>query len=92
VQAAKMFITHNISYRMGNRMAEKVPQFPKKLKEMLVKLPAPEAVEIMDEIHKVAWVVDNNNNNKASMIQDLIDERVSKLSSQQLVEILGPKK
>lgn len=65
-------------------------QIPEKLKVILAKLPSPEAIEVLEEIHAQAQNNNNNNNNVDSQLENRFLDRISKMSSKQLLDILGP--
>lgn len=70
--------------------AEITAQFPESLKKVLGELPTLEAISILEDIGAAAWIVDNNNNNnsKTSLIDDRINEQLSQMDPDRLVEML----
>jgi hypothetical protein len=64
-------------------------EIPTSLKVILEKLPSPEAIQVIEDIGKTAWIVDvNNNNNKASTFEDQIMDKLSKLPNERLAEMI----
>jgi len=67
-------------------------EIPHSLRNVLDKLPSAEAIRIIDDIGKVAWVVDNNNNNNAKgSLEQRFLEKLTVLDPVRLKEILETK-
>ena len=67
-------------------------EVPESLKTVLKKLPTPEAIQILEDIGRTAWVIDNNNNNNtSSAIEKRIIQRVSEMPPDKLSKILSEK-
>lgn len=64
-------------------------EIPASLKTILAKLPSPEAIKVIEDIGRVAWVIDNNNNNnKKSLLEDRFLDKLSVLAPERLTNIL----
>lgn len=75
--------------RKAQETGEAAREFlPESLRATLNKLPTPEALRIIEDLGRVAWVVDNNNNNKASVLDELILTRVAKMPVADVKRIL----
>ena len=67
-------------------------ELPTSLKNVLAKLPGAEAVQIINDLGKLAWVIDNNNNNNAKgKLEERFLEKLTILSPERLAQILETK-
>ena len=84
-----------VETEMTTREAAVVAELPISLQGVIGRLPTPEATQVIKDIGRVGWIVDNNNNNnkKEAMIDSMLLERQAIMSTEQIKQIkqiLGP--
>lgn len=84
-----------VETEMTRMEAAALAELPISLQGVIGKLPTPEATQVIKDIGRVGWIVDNNNNNnkKEAMIDSTLMEKRAIMSTEQIKQIkqiLGP--